>query len=132
MLFSFHLKTRSDDISWDAFANIIDQCFNNHNVNYQNTGAGTYGKWVFNGQTYLLDYKFKALNGGDVAPLSENGVWDEDGPVGDSGDSDQFHFGPDTFCIGTGPGGGQACVDIPDGCFVVVPLDNRVPTPICG
>ncbi|KAI9786580.1 MAG: hypothetical protein M1839_006129 [Geoglossum umbratile] len=35
------------------------------------------------------------------------------------------------YCIGVSPGGGQACVNIPDGCYVVAPQDNTVPPVRC-
>lgn len=43
----------------------------------------------------------------------------------------RYMFGPDQFCQGLSPGGGDSCIDIPDGCFIAVPLDNTVPQINC-
>lgn len=40
-------------------------------------------------------------------------------------------FGPSQFCMGLSPGGGNTCINIPDGCYINVPIDNTIPTPIC-
>lgn len=43
-----------------------------------------------------------------------------------------IQYGPSQFCPGLGPGGGSGdCIDIKDGCYIVKPVDNTVPTPVC-
>ncbi|KAK4216492.1 hypothetical protein QBC37DRAFT_397672 [Rhypophila decipiens] len=37
----------------------------------------------------------------------------------------------DQICIGLSRGGSDSCFIVPDGCFVVRPKDNTIPTPVC-
>ena len=34
--------------------------------------------------------------------------------------------------MGFAPGGGNSCFQVPDGCIVVRPIDNTIPSPICS
>jgi len=40
-------------------------------------------------------------------------------------------FGPTSFCQALGPGGARSCISIPEGCFIVVPFDNSIPSVQC-
>lgn len=40
-------------------------------------------------------------------------------------------YGPSKFCQGLSPGGGGSCMDIEEGCYIVVPEDNTQPKPVC-
>lgn len=40
-------------------------------------------------------------------------------------------IGPNQFCQGLSPGGGDSCLDIPANCGVVKPLSNVIPTIAC-
>ena len=53
-------------------------------------------------------------------------------PAGYKRDDEDRQYGPSQFCQGLSPGGGETCIDIPAGCYIIIPEDNTVPTPICG
>ncbi|KAI5781240.1 hypothetical protein EDC01DRAFT_666821 [Geopyxis carbonaria] len=40
-------------------------------------------------------------------------------------------WGPSRFCQGLSPGGGDSCIDIPEGCYIVEPGWNFVPPVVC-
>lgn len=62
----------------------------------------------------------------------ETEIMGDQGILGESGDTDQYIFGPTKYCIGLGPGGEEGCVDVKEGCFVIAAVVNTLPTPICG
>ena len=71
-----------------------------------------------------------------VATSVDNGVGPDGDPTGYpaeyADDDDDLQYGPSQFCEGLSPGGGNTCIDIPDGCYIIKPVDNVVPTPVCG
>ena len=52
-------------------------------------------------------------------------------PAQYTSDDEDLQYGPSQFCQGLSPGGGESCMDIPSGCYIIKPLFNVVPTPIC-
>lgn len=104
---------------YDATENILTQCLDN------SAGSGLTGdpngSWKLGDEWYwiTMNRSIGALPNEEFADM-QNGV-----PI------EGYMFGPDQFCQGLSPGGGDSCIDIPDGCFIAVPLDNTVPQINC-
>lgn len=43
----------------------------------------------------------------------------------------RIRYGPDKYCQGLSPGGGNSCTDIPADCYIVVPEYNVEPKVEC-
>ncbi|KAF2491905.1 hypothetical protein BU16DRAFT_621392 [Lophium mytilinum] len=114
-----------------ATQNIIDLCFNTQSVTYSQSTGETYGNWSYGGQYYLLTIDISPDHGFSTEPEEEILAWDpEDILMDGSGDTDQYVYGPTQWCQGLSPGG-ESCMQIDAGCYIVVPQDNVIPEQIC-
>lgn len=46
--------------------------------------------------------------------------------------TDKVKWGPASHCMGFGPGSGTTCFNIPQNCFIMIPLDNTIPYVFCS
>ncbi|KAL9035828.1 MAG: hypothetical protein Q9214_006413, partial [Letrouitia sp. 1 TL-2023] len=117
---------------WDALENMIRQCFDDGSVSYSGSQRQTSGVYDYNGEHYTLSIESSSnYAGSNDEPRQEAMVIgvDED-PDTSGGD---YVWGPTNYCIGLGPGGGQSCTKVPNGCYIISSFDNTIPNPpICG
>ncbi|KAF2811029.1 uncharacterized protein BDZ99DRAFT_475883 [Mytilinidion resinicola] len=100
---------------WAATEDIIKQCLDN------SSGSGITGdpngSWRVGDEWYWVSIYHNDLN-------------DPSGEVYDA-EEQKLMFGPNQFCQGLSPGGGNSCINIPDNCYIEVPLSNSVPKVKC-
>ncbi|KAL8741895.1 MAG: hypothetical protein Q9190_005557 [Brigantiaea leucoxantha] len=105
---------------YDALENIINQCFSDQSASFDPSSSPN-GRWTIGDEWYwiTMDYEEPAPSGDEVDV--DDGRSDTSGTL----------MGPSQFCQGLSPGGGSSCIQVPDGCYIDVPLDNTVPDVQC-